>query len=164
MRRVLVVALALVAASCGIARQRELQAQMASLRQQSGDAMKDCNERFPPGNPKIAIDRARCVNGAFEIALPTMPYPDLLQVFMANNLAIAEQVQTGHTSLAQGNAAIAEKWSALVGEEQRRRLANVSAAAQVEAATAATSAAAAGWQAAAPRTCSRLGPGTVTCY
>jgi hypothetical protein len=60
---------------------------IAALRQQSADAMKDCNERLPPGNSKTAVVRAQCVNGAFQILLPTVRYPDLLQVFMTADLA-----------------------------------------------------------------------------
>jgi hypothetical protein len=73
--------LAALIAGCGIARQRELAAQAAALREQSAAAMKECGEKFPPGNPKIAVTRAQCVNAALAIAQPTLPYPDLLQVY-----------------------------------------------------------------------------------
>jgi len=163
MRRVCVILLALALAGCALAKQRELKEKMAALRQQSADAMKDCNERLPPGNPKIAVSRAQCVNAAFAILQPTMPYPDLLQTFMAEHTAIAEQVQMGKMTIVQGNAAIAEKWSAVVSEEQRRQLATLGVAAQVQSAEAASSAAAASWRAAGPRTCN-YGGGTVTCF
>jgi hypothetical protein len=159
---VVLIAAALVA-GCGIARQREMAAQVAALREQSVAALKDCGEKFPPGNPKIAVARAQCVNAAFAIVQPTLPYPDLLQVYMADHLAVAEEVQAGRTSIAQANAILARKWSELVGEEQRRRLANRAVAAQEQSAVAASSVAAASWQAAGPRTCN-YGAGTVTCF
>ena len=74
------------------------------------------------------------MNAAFAILQPTLPYPDLLQTWMAEHLAIAEQIQTAHMTLAQGNAVITQKWSDMVAEEQRRQLANRSIAAQEEAA------------------------------
>ena len=163
MRRICIVLLPLVVAGCGLARQRELQARMTALRQQSADTMKDCNDRLPPGNPKTAVVRAQCVNSAFAILQPTLPYPDLLQTWMAEHLAIAEQIQLGHMTLAQGNAALTQKWSDMVAEEQRRQLANRSVAAQEETAAAASSAASASWAATGPRTCN-YGGGTVTCF
>jgi hypothetical protein len=156
-------ALAALLVGCGIARQRELAAQIAALREQSAAAMKECGEKFPPGNPKIAVARAQCVNGAFAILQPTMPYPDLIQVFMADHLAVAEEVQIGRTTIAQGNAILAHKWSELVAEEQRRNLANRSVMAAEQQASAASSAAAASWRAAGPRTCN-YGAGMVTCF
>ena len=66
-------------------------------------------------------------------------------------------------TLAQGNAAITQKWSDMVAEEQRRQLANRSVAAQEETAAAANSAASASWAAAGPRTCN-YGGGTITCF
>jgi hypothetical protein len=155
--------LAALIAGCGLARQRELAAQMAALREQSAAAMKECGEKFPPGNPKMAVARAQCVNAALVIVQPTLPYPDLLQVYMADHMAVAEDIQAGRTSIAQGNAVLARKWSELVGEEQRRRLANRAVTAQEQTAAAASSTAAASWQAAGPRTCN-YGAGTITCF
>ena len=159
----LAVLLAALVAGCGIARQRELVAQAAALREQSAAAMKECAEKFPPGNPRIAVARAECVNGAFAMLLPTLPYPDLLQVYMADHMAIAEDIQTGRMSTAQANAVLAHKWSDLVAEEQRRALANRVVAARERNAAAASAAAAASWQAAAPRTCN-YAAGMVTCF
>jgi hypothetical protein len=163
MGRMLVLLLCLAVAGCGLARQRELQEKIAALRQQSAAAMQECNTQWPPGNPKTAVARAQCVNSAMAILQPTMPYPDLLQVWMANHLARAEQVQSGRVTMAQANAALTEKWSALISEEQKRTLANRSVAAQEQTASAAQSSAAAAWAANAPRTCSAMG-NSVTCF
>jgi len=137
MRQICVVLLALVVAGCGLMRQRELQEKIAALRQQSADAMNNCNQQYPPGLAKTAMARAQCVNAAMAILQPTLPYPDLLQTWMADHVAIAEEVQTGKITIAQANAALAEKWSAMVAEEQRRTLANRSVAAQEQSAAAA---------------------------
>lgn len=147
-------------AGCGIARQQELAAQQAALQQQSITVMKECNEKYAPDNPKIAVIRAQCINNGLVILQPTMPYPDLLMVLMADHVAIAEQIQTGRITMAQGSALIAQKWSALTAEEQRRNLANRSVTAAEESASAATAAA---WRAASPRTCN-YGSGTVRCF
>jgi hypothetical protein len=77
------------------------------------------------------------VNAALAIMQPKLPYPDLLQVYMAAHLALAEDVQAGRTSLAQGNAILTQKWSELVAEEQRRMLANRTVVAQEHSAAAA---------------------------
>jgi hypothetical protein len=158
-----IAAIAILIAGCGIARPREAAAQMSALRQQSAATMKECGEKFPPGNPKTSVARAQCVNAALAIAQPTLPYPDLLQVYMADHMAVAEDIQTGRATIAQGNSILARKWSELVGEEQRRQLATLTVAAQVQGAAAASSAAAASWQAAGPRTCN-YGANMVTCF
>jgi hypothetical protein len=130
---------------------------MAALREQSAAALTECGEKFPPGNPKIAVARAQCVNAAFAILQPTIPYPDLLQVYVADHLAIAEDVQGWPDINPPANAILARKWSEVVAEEQRRGLANRAVSAQEH------SDAAASWRASGPRTCN-YGAGTVTCF
>lgn len=157
MRRIVaVVLMGALLGGCGIVQQRELAAKRALLREQSAMAMKECGEKYPPGNSKTAVARAQCMNGAFTILQPTLPYPDLLQVFMADHVAIAEEVQAGRTTIVQANSVIARKWSEIVAEEQRRNLANRSVAAQ-------ENVAAASLQAAGSRTCTAFG-NSVTCF
>jgi len=102
-----------------------------------------CNQQFPPGNPKTAMKRARCINDALALLLPTFPNADLLQVLMASRLAIIEQYAAGKITQAQANAAIAQKVSQLVAEEQRRDLVRRSVITQERAAAAQARAAAA---------------------
>jgi hypothetical protein len=102
-----------------------------------------CNQQFPPGNPKTAMNRARCVNDALALLLPTVPNADLLKVLMASRLAIIEQYAAGKITQAQANAAIAQKVSQLVTEEQRRELTRRSVGAAERAAAAQAQAAAA---------------------
>jgi hypothetical protein len=152
-RRSLALLISVAVTGCGIIRQQQIDEQIAALRQQSALAFEDCNRRFLGENPKNAVSRAQCTNAAFAIIEPTLPYPDLLHVFMTQNLAIAEDVQHGRLTVAQGNAAMMQKLSDLVGEEQRRSLTGRSVAAQ-------ESAAAAAW---APRSCNLYG-NTATCF
>ena len=55
---------------------------------------------------------------------------------MADSMVIAEQVQSGKMTIADGNAAIAEKWSKAVTESQRRANSKNSVLAQQSAAAA----------------------------
>jgi hypothetical protein len=126
-------ALALIAlsvAGCGLA-------QTAALKERSAAGMQDCDVRFPKDDAKIAVSRAQCLNDALAILRPTMPYPDLLDQYLAIHMALAEQVQKGQLTIAQGNAAIAQKKSELAAEEQRRSLASRSVVAQENRAAAA---------------------------
>lgn len=100
--------------------------------------------------------RADCMNRAARILAPILPYPDLLELQLAANASIAERVQSGQMTIAQGNEAIAQKFAELNTEEQRRLLADRSVNAQ-------ESAAAASWQASRPKTCMG-GPAVVGCF
>jgi len=57
-------------------------------------------------------------------ALATYKYPDLLNVYMTYRIVIAERVQSGQLTLAEGKSLIAQKWSEIIAEEQQRNLAN----------------------------------------
>jgi hypothetical protein len=80
---------------------------------------------------------------------PAVTYPDLMDLFIARRMAVAEQVERGQITIAQANESIATKQSEIVAEEQRRNLANRSVAAQESAA--------------GPVSCTRFG-NTVSCY
>src|SRR5262249_11336489 len=125
-----------------------------------------------------ALARAQCVNDAMTVLLPVVPYPDLIRNLMAHRLAIVEQYQNGKITLAQANAAIAQKVSELTAEEQRRVLLRQTAAASQQAAAAQARAAAAQesaaddaelagmvstWNAIRPHTCT-YGSGMATCF
>jgi hypothetical protein len=58
------------------------------------------------------------------ILRPIMPYPDLLELQLATNMSVAEKVQNGQLTVAQANEAIAQKFSEVNAEEQRRLLAS----------------------------------------
>jgi hypothetical protein len=164
MRRCLFIMLVLALTNCAAAELQEKLEKRAAAEKQYQDAKSDCDQKFPPpGIPKSAGARAQCVNDAVSLLMPTARYPDVFQLFMAQNLDIAEQVQSGHLTPIQGNAAVAEKWSQAMAENQRRGVALVGALAQTQAAAAASSQAAASWRATGPRTCN-YGNGTVTCY
>jgi hypothetical protein len=107
----------------------------ARLIEQSKAAMAACDAEFPAGEPKTAVVRRKCINDGFAIRLPTFgPDQDLVQTVMADSMVIAEQVQSGKMTIAEGNAAISEKWSKAVTESQRRANSKNSVLAQQSAA------------------------------
>ena len=152
-------------AGCGIAQRIQAQEQAKQLASQSDAAIADCDTKIPGGNPKTTVSRIKCLNDAMAIRMPLFGTDqDLAQAFMANRLAIAEQVQNGKLSVAEGNAGIADKWSQAVSESQRRRNATLSVAAQQDAAAAQQSAASASWAAIMqpPKSVTCLRTGTMT--
>lgn len=151
MRIIVALALALTLAGCGIAQRIQAQEQAkqqaalnAQLVEQSKASMAECDVKFPPGNAKTSVVRRKCINDAFAIRMPTFGSDqDLAQAVMAESMVIAEQVQNGKMTVAQGNAAIAERWSQAVSESQQRANARNSVMAQQSAAAAQEQAAAA---------------------
>ncbi len=109
----------------------------ARLIEQSKAAMAACDAKFPAGDPTTAVVRRQCINDGFAIKLPTFgPDQDLVRGVMADSMVIAGQVQSGKMTIAEGNAAIAEKWSKAVSESQRRANSKNSVLAQQSAAAA----------------------------
>jgi hypothetical protein len=149
-------ALGLLIAACGLARQAELQKQREELMAKSNAIAADCDSKFPKGNQPTVLARIQCLNQALEVIRPVMPYPDLLDTYMASRLAIAERVQNKQMSVAEGNALIMQKKSDIVAEEQRRQLASRSVNAQETVAISSI-------MASGPHSCSKIG-NTVNCY
>ena len=109
----------------------------ALLIEQSKAAMAACDAKYPAGDPKTAVVRRQCINDGFAIKLATFgPDQDLVRGVMADSMDIAGQVQSGKMTIAEGNAAIAEKWSKAVSESQRRSNSKNSVLAQQSAAAA----------------------------
>lgn len=107
----------------------------AQLMEQSKTAMAACDAQFPAGNPKTAVARRKCINDGFAIRLPTFgPDQDLVRGVLADSMVIAEKVQNGDMTIAEGNAAIAEKWSQAVTKSQQRANSKNSVLAQQSAA------------------------------
>jgi hypothetical protein len=156
MQAILAVFILLAVTGCGIVRQREFQARVDELKAKSHEAGQQCNVTWPPGDPKTAVSRAKCQGDALAIIRPIAPYPDVLDLFIASRITIAERLQSGQLTIAQANEAIAAKRSELVAEEQRRQLAKRALAAQED--VAAASLAAAG-----PHSCTTIG-NTVNCF
>jgi hypothetical protein len=103
----------LTVAGCGLAH-RDLQERTAALDAQSQAAGQACDTKFPSGNPKTAVARARCQMGALEIRRTIMPNPDLLDSFIGTLISAAEQVQSGQLTFARANEIVANKYSELV--------------------------------------------------
>ena len=158
------VLLGMALAGCGIAKRMEAQEQAKQLAAQSDAALADCNAKIPAPNPKTVVARVKCLNDAMAIRMPLFGTDqDLALAYMADRTMVAEKIENGKMTMAEGNAAVAEKWSQAVSESQRRRNATASVAAQQDAAAAQGSAASAAWAAMnRPVTCMRTGTMT-TC-
>ena len=132
---------ALTLAGCGIAQRIQAQEQAKQLSERSQAAAAVCNAKFPAGNAKIEVARIGCLNDALAILMPTFGSDqDLVQAHLAERMVVAEQMQNGTITIAQGNAIITEKWSQVVSESQRRQNARQSVNAQQSAAAAANTA------------------------
>ena len=158
--------LCVLLAGCGIAARMQAEQHAKELRAQSDAAATACKSNFAADEPKTYLAKQRCLNDAVTIALPTLPNQDLVLAYLADRVAIGEQVQAGKMTVAQGNAAIADKRSWMISEDQNRRNAATSVAAQVAGAAAAQQSAAAQQQAASTATMQALNPpmrAPVTC-
>jgi hypothetical protein len=131
-----VIALAIVAYSIASG---EVLAQKPSLQdanRMAAEANARCNNQFP--DPiKQAVARAACENKSMEPMRAFMPYPDLMDQELANNLLLAEKVQRGKMTPIERQAATAQFHSGIFAESERRRLANRTVRAQESAAGAA---------------------------
>jgi hypothetical protein len=156
MRIAALIVMGLICTNCALIARREANERAAMLQTQSTAAFNECQSRFPPNNPKTTIARTTCINESMRILRPIMPYPDLLELQLATNMSIAEKVQNGQMTVAQANEAIAQKFSEVSAEEQRRLLASRAVGAQ-------ESAAAAAWESARPKTCMG-GPAVIGCF
>jgi hypothetical protein len=128
-RSLLLVILVFALGGCGLARQREMQSERAA-KAQSDAAAQECQSKFPQIISATVVAHAKCLNEAAAIARPAWSYPDLLDSFLATRMALAERVQKGQITIAQGTEELANKKSEIVAEEQRRNLANRSVTAQ----------------------------------
>lgn len=127
-RTLLLLTVCLALSACASAQQitiedqaKQQAAQTAQLVQQSKTAMAACDSEIPAGDPKTAVARRKCINDGFAIRLPTFwPDQDLVRGVLADSMIIAESVQVGRMTIAEGNAAIAQKWSDAVTASQKR--------------------------------------------
>jgi hypothetical protein len=133
---------------CGLAH-RDLQERAAALDAQSQAAGQACDTKFPPGNAKTAVARARCQMSALEIRRTITPNPDLLDSFIGTMISAAEQVQDGQLTIARANEVVSKKYSELIFEEQRRNSTKGAIAAEDVAATS--------WAANSPVSCTKIG-------
>lgn len=109
----------------------------AQLIQQSKAAMAACDTQFPAGEPRTAVARRKCINDGIAIRMPTFgPDQDLVRAVLADSMVVAEKVQTGQMTIAEGNAAMAKKWTQAVTESQQRAHSKDSVLAQQSAAAA----------------------------
>jgi hypothetical protein len=88
--------------------------------------------------------------------LSVAPYPDIVQAFAAQRIAIAEKADQKVITVAEADAQIAQARSSSLAEIQRRSLASRAVAAQEQSAAAAAAAP-------GPFTCTSFG-NTTTCF
>lgn len=135
-----VIAAATVAVLCGCAAhtgptQAEINAAKLAAEAQ---AKRDCAERFPIGPRSNHAAQARCYADWFDVyILPDVPYPDLARAVTAKRIAIAEKIDRGLMTEAEGDADIAQTRAWAVGEAQRRDNGATQTQAQMAAARAA---------------------------
>lgn len=154
-RALILVSVALSVAGCGIIAQKKRQEEFAATKANADRMLADCDLKYKKIKGQM-LDRMRCRGEAFALYKPQLPFPDLLDQEITSLMVVAERVDAGEMSYAEGEQAASEIHSRMVAEEQRRMLASRSVSAQESAASAA-------WRASAPVTCTRSGNST-TCF
>jgi hypothetical protein len=104
--------------------------QLRELLAQAKAAALACDEKLPAGNSRTAVARAQCQFEAAKISRPTVIFPDLADTFWATRMRVAEEVQGGKLTIAQGNEIISNKNSEVTTEGQRRMAADRAISAQ----------------------------------
>ena len=98
----------------------------ASLPNKIQAANEECRRKYPD-QIRQSVAYATCENRNLELLRPTMVYPDLIDQELANNLLLAEKVQTGKMTPIEMKALKAQLHSQIVSEFQRRQLARTAA-------------------------------------
>jgi hypothetical protein len=155
MRRLLIAALFLTLAGCGLMARKERQEQMAAANTAKDQGIAACKAQYPDENKDYVV-RNKCGYEAAKIIRPFVTYPDLFDQSWAASAVLAEELEAKKITRAQADLQMAQTRSQIIAEEQRRNLANRSVAAQESAASAA-------WMASGPVTCNRVG-NTTTCF
>jgi hypothetical protein len=117
-------------AECTMVQEHETSFRNEQLLAQAKAARLECDQKFPAGNPKTAVARAQCQKEAAEIARPTNIFPDLMDAFWETRMRVAEEVQSGKLTIAQGNEIITNRNTELTSEGQRRIAADRAVSAQ----------------------------------
>jgi hypothetical protein len=120
MRFVVLVAALLACASCGILTEADEDQKVAMATAQVIKGVSRCNANYAAGFAKSAVARTDCINDALTLMRPLYPYPDLLDLYLANRRAIAEKFGSGKIALAKANEEFYEQRSKMIDEEQRR--------------------------------------------
>lgn len=116
---ILIMLISVGLAGCGL---EQVAAQQQEKQYQA--ALADCNARIPTVNRTNVVAKMQCTNNAIALALPELgSNSDLLQTYLAYRASVAEQIQDGRITGAQGAALITQRWSEVVSEAQRRNAA-----------------------------------------
>ena len=116
---------------CGAARRQQLVDQRATVEEQVNASIQECNAALPKSAAK-PTRRAKCLNDAMELWRPSYPFPDILNIDMANRFALAEKRERGQLTAAQAEQEYARLLSKLLEEEQGRVLSEKSLSAQAK--------------------------------
>lgn len=117
------------------ARQKQ-QERIVQVKAESERIFAECDVKFKKVKGQF-INRAACRQPGLNLYRPLTPYPDLLDQEIALRMAVAEKLDTGKMTIAEGDLALTQGHSQVASEEHRRDLAKRSVAAQEEAAEAA---------------------------
>jgi len=118
--RFVVLFAALSCASCGILTEADEDLKIAMATAQIITNVDRCNASYSAGFEKSAVARTDCINEALRLMRPLYPYPDLLDRYLTNRHAIAEQYGVGKITLAKANEEFNKQRSTMIDEEQRR--------------------------------------------
>lgn len=125
MKLVSIVALSVALAACTTS--SGTSPEIARLQKQYDQKMAECEAR----DFKRAMDKARCMNSADQIALPAAGGDaDLYRYRMAKRIEIAQRLDAGKISLAKANSELTAVYSQTASELNQRRSQRFAAAAQ----------------------------------
>jgi hypothetical protein len=125
--------LCLLVANCGLMAQQQQKDRIAQIKAQQQSIFADCGERYPKVKGQF-VTRATCMQPGLELYRNLTPYPDLLDQEIALRMAVAEKLDTGKMTIAEGDLALTQGHSQIASEEQRRDASNRSVRAQESAA------------------------------
>jgi hypothetical protein len=155
MRSLVVLAICMMLAACGAARQ-VVEEESDSPGPNLNNALAECRDAFPDQIVQ-AVQRAACVVKATELVRPVLPFPELLDQENALRKSLAEQVQNGRISLLERNSQI-HGFHAKIVEEERSRLRAARSDPEKK------SLAVMQWRSSNPEACTRLGGNSAYCY
>lgn len=121
-RWLLLLPVLLSGAGCGILTEPDEDQKVAMATAAAIQGVSRCNGNHAAGFAKTAVARTECINGALTLMRPVYPYPDLLDRYLINRLAIAQSFSSGKITLAEANGEFIEQRSKMIEEEERRLL------------------------------------------
>ena len=125
--------LCLLVGGCMMTAQQQQQERIAQIKAESDRIFAECDTKFKKVKGQF-VNRATCMQPGLNLYRPLTPYADLLDQEIALRMAVAEKLDSGKMTIAEGDLALTQGHSQVASEEQRRNASNRSVAAQEEAA------------------------------